>query len=89
MRGYQTLHIKADQMYAVNIEFPTHTLIRVFTDVGYYNKLAFDAGVRLAISSETFPGLPLYGLNIAANFPLYSYLEGEPWKFRWSFSFSL
>jgi len=89
MRGYQTLHIKSDQMYVLNLEFPTRTLIRVFTDVGYYDKFAFDVGVRLAVGSETFPFLPLYGLSISANFPLYSYLEDEPWKFRWSFGFSL
>jgi hypothetical protein len=89
MRGYQTLHIKSDQMYILNLEFPTRTLIRVFTDIGYYDKFAFDAGVCLAIGSETFPFLPLYGLSISTNFPLYSYIEGEPWKFRWSFGFSL
>jgi hypothetical protein len=89
MRGYQTLHIKSDQMYVLNLEFPTRTLIRVFTDIGYYDKFAFDVGVRLAVGSETFPFLPLYGLSVSANFPLYSYIEGEPWKFRWSFGFSL
>jgi len=89
MRGYQTLHIKSPQMYVLNLEFPTRTLIRVFTDIGYYDKFAFDVGVRLAIGSETFPFLPLYGVSISANFPLYSYIEGEPWKFRWSFGFSL
>lgn len=89
MRGYQTLHIKLDQMYVLNLEFPARTLIRVFTDVGYYDKFAFDVGVRLAVGSETFPFLPLYGLSVSANFPLYSYIEGEPWKFRWSFGFYL
>ncbi|MGD9380305.1 MAG: M1 family metallopeptidase [candidate division WOR-3 bacterium] len=89
MRGYQTLHIKSDGMYALNIEFPTRTFLRVFTDVGYYDRFAFDVGVRLAVGSETFPFLPLYGLSISANFPLYSYIEGEPWKFRWSLGFSL
>jgi hypothetical protein len=89
MLGYQTLHIKSDQMYVLNLEFPTRTLVRVFTDIGYYDKFAFDVGVRLAVGSETFPFLPLYGLSVSANFPLYSYLEGQPWKFRWSFGFSL
>ena len=76
-------------MYALNLEFPTRTLIRVFTDIGYYDKFAFDVGVRLAIGSETFPFLPLYGLSVSANFPLYSYVPGEDWKFRWSLGFSL
>ena len=89
MVGYQTLHFKSDQMYALNLEFPTRTLIRVFTDMGYYDKFAFDVGIRLAVGSETIPFLPLYGLSISANFPLYSYVPGEPWKFRWSLGFSL
>lgn len=89
MLGYQTLHIKSDQMYVLNLEFPTRTLVRIFTDIGYYEKFAFDAGLRLVIGSETFPFLPLYGFSISANFPLYSYLEGEPWKLRWSFGFSI
>jgi hypothetical protein len=89
MCGYQTLHIKSNQMYALNLEFPTRTLIRIFTDIGYYDEFAFDVGVRLAIGSETLPFLPLYGLSISANFPLYTYLADEPWKFRWSFGFSL
>ena len=89
MRGYQTLHIKSNQMYVLNLEFPTRTFLRVFTDIGYYDKFAFDVGVRLAVGSETFPFLPLYGLSISANFPLYSYVPDEDWKFRWSLGFSL
>ena len=88
MRGYQTMHIKSDQMVALNLEFPSNTLIRVFTDVGYHDEFAFDAGIRLVLGTETFPALPLYGLSISVNLPLYAYIPGEPWKLRWSIGFS-
>ena len=88
MAGYQTLHIKSDQMYVLNLEFPARTLIRLFTDIGYYDKFAYDVGLRLVIGSETFPFLPLYGFSISVNLPVYSYVEDEPWAFRWSFGFS-
>lgn len=87
MRGYQTLHIKADQMYVLNLEFPTRSLVRVFTDIGYYEEFAFDVGVRFVVGTETFSGLPLYGLSLSLNLPLYSYGD-EPWKLRWSIGFS-
>lgn len=89
MRGYQTLHIKGDQMYVFNLEFPARSLIRVFTDVGYYDRFAFDVGVRLVVGTETFATLPLYGLSISVNLPLYAYVEDEPWQLRWSLGFSL
>lgn len=89
MRGYQTLHIKSEQMYVLNLEFPTRSLIRVFTDVGYYDKFAFDVGVRLVIGAETFVSFPLNGFSISVNLPLYAYVEDEPWQLRWSFGFSL
>jgi len=88
MRGYQTFHIKSDQMYALNLEFPVTSFIRVFTDVGYYNEFAFDAGISLAISAETVSSLPLSGFGISANFPLYTYTD-QPWKLRWSIGFSM
>jgi len=89
MRGYQTLHIKADQMYVLNLEFPARSLIRVFTDIGYHDRFAFDVGVRLVVGTETFATLPLYGLSISINLPLYAYVEDEPWQLRWSLGFSL
>ena len=82
------MHIKSDQMVALNLEFPSNTLIRVFTDVGYYDEFAFDVGVRLVLGTETFPVLPLYGLSISVNLPLYVYIPGEPWKLRWSIGIS-
>jgi hypothetical protein len=88
MLGYQTLHIKSDQLYVLNLEFPARSLIRVFTDIGYYDRFAFDAGVRLVIGSETFSAMPINGFSISLNLPLYSYIEGEPWKLRWSIGFS-
>ncbi len=87
MRGYQTLHIKSDRMYTLNLEFPNNTLVRAFVDVGYYNEFAFDTGLRLVIGAESFPFLPLYGLSISLNVPLYTYTPGEPWKLRWSLGF--
>ena len=88
MRGYQTLHIKSEGIVALNLEFPTRTVIRAFVDLGQYEEFAFDAGLRLVIGTETFPSLPLYGLSFSINFPLYSYTPGEPWKLRWSIGFS-
>ncbi|MBE0432973.1 hypothetical protein IBX73_05840, partial [candidate division WOR-3 bacterium] len=86
MRGYQTLHSKSDQMYVMNLEFPARSLIRIFSDVGYHDRFAFDAGVRLVIGSETIPAIPVPGFSIAFNLPLYAYAPGEPWKMRWSLS---
>jgi hypothetical protein len=88
MRGYQTLHVRSDQMYVLNLEFPSTSFIRVFADVGYYDRFAFDAGVSLAISAETISSLPLSGFGISANFPMYTYTD-EPWALRWSIGFSM
>ena len=88
MRGYQTLHIKSEGMVALNLEFPTRSIIRAFIDIGQYEEFAFDAGLRLVIGTETFPSLPLYGLSLSVNVPLYAYTPGEPWKLRWSIGFS-
>ncbi|UCF71687.1 MAG: hypothetical protein JSW49_05295 [candidate division WOR-3 bacterium] len=89
MRGYQMMHIKSDQMYALNLEFPARSLLRVFTDIGYYDHFAFDIGVRLVIGTETFLAAPTNGLSVSLNLPLYSYIEGEPWKLRWSLGLSI
>jgi hypothetical protein len=88
MRGYQTMHIKSDQMYVLNLEFPSRSLVRIFSDIGYYEKFAFDVGMRLVVGAETFAKLPFFGFNISFNLPLYAYTPGEPWKLRWSVSFS-
>lgn len=88
MRGYQTFHIKSEQLYALNLEFPSNSFIRLFADVGYYNELAFDAGISLAITAETVSSLPVSGFGISANFPLYTFTD-EPWKLRWSIGFSM
>lgn len=71
MRGYQTMHIKADQMICMNLELLTHLPVRVFTDVGYYEKLAFDIGGRLVLGP------------VSLNIPFYT-LTDAPWDFRWS-----
>lgn len=84
MRGYQTLHIKSDQMYALNFEFPARSPVRVFSDIGFHDRFAFDTGLRLVIGSETVPAIPVPGLGIAFNLPLYAYVPGEPWQLRWS-----
>ncbi|UCG30172.1 MAG: hypothetical protein JSV53_11865 [candidate division WOR-3 bacterium] len=89
MRGYQSLHLNSDQMYTLNLEFPARSLVQIFTDIGYYDRFAFDVGVSLVISAETIARLPLYGLSISVNLPLYTYTPGEPWKLRWSLGFSL
>ena len=88
MCGYQTLHMKSDQMYALNLEIPARSFIRAFTDIGYYDDFAFDVGVRLVINAETVAQLPLFGLSISVNLPLYTYTPGEPWKLRWSIGLS-
>lgn len=88
MPGYQTLHLKSDQIYALNLEIPARSFIRVFTDIGYYDDFAFDVGVRLVVNAETVAQLPLYGLSISVNLPLYAYARGEPWKLRWSIGLS-
>lgn len=78
MRGYQTLHIKSDQMYCINVEFPSKIPVRIFTDFGYcfgyYDEYVFDVGARLIIGPISF------------NFPFYI-LSDEPWKLRWSIGF--
>ncbi len=74
MRGYQTLHIKSDEMFSINLEFPTRSPIRVFADFGYYGDYAFDVGACIVIG-------PLY-----INIPFYI-VSDEPWKIRWSVGF--
>jgi hypothetical protein len=88
MRGYQTFHFKSDQLFAMNLECPATSFIRVFADIGYYDELAFDAGISLAISAETISSLPVSGIGLSANFPLYTYTD-QPWKLRWSIGFSM
>lgn len=74
MRGYQTRHIKSDQMYCVNLEFPDNSPIRIFSDFGYYDDYAFDVGARLVIGPLSF------------NLPFYT-LSDDPWKMCWSIGF--
>ena len=88
MPGYQTLHLKADQIYALNLEAPARSLVRIFTDIGYYDDFAFDVGLRVVVNTETIAQLPLGGLSISVNLPLYAYAPGEPWRLRWSIGFS-
>jgi hypothetical protein len=88
MRGYQTLHLKSDQLFALNLEFPATSIIRVFADVGYYDELAFDAGISIVIGAETVSSLPVSGFGLSANVPLYTYAD-QPWKLRWSIGFSM
>jgi len=71
MRGYQTMHIKADQMVCMNLELLSHLPVRVFTDVGYHDEYAFDIGGRLVLGP--------FSLNI----PFYT-LTDAPWELRWS-----
>jgi hypothetical protein len=74
MRGYQTMHIKSQQMCTVNLECPSNSLIRLFTDVGYHDDFAFDVGVRLVLGP------------VSLNVPLYTRVNG-PWELRWSIGF--
>jgi hypothetical protein len=74
MRGYQTLHKKSDRLVCINVEFPSRSLLRLFTDFGYDGDYAFDVGARIVLGPLSF------------NAPLYA-LTDEPWKFRWSLGF--
>jgi hypothetical protein len=74
MRGYQTLHIKSDELVAVNLQFPSSSPLRVFTDIGYYGDYAFDVGVRFVLGP------------VSLNIPLYM-VSDEPWSLRWSIGF--
>ena len=88
MRGYQTLHINHDELYALNIEFPERSPVRVFTDIGYYDQLAFDVGLCVVVSADMFTSLPLDNVGIRFNAPLYAYSD-QPWRFRWSIGISM
>jgi hypothetical protein len=55
----------------MNLELLTHLPFRVFADIGYYEKAAFDVGCRLVLGP------------ISLNVPLYT-LTDDPWEFRWS-----
>ncbi len=74
MRGYQTLHMRSDRLYCVNLEFPSRSLIRFFIDFGYYGDYALDMGTSIVLGPISF------------NFPFYTRTDG-PWKFRWSIGF--
>jgi hypothetical protein len=74
MRGYQTMHIKSDQMYCMNLEYPGNTPVRIFADAGYYGEFAFDAGARFVLGPFSF------------NCPFYASTD-ESWQFRWSVGF--
>jgi hypothetical protein len=74
MRGYQTLHIKSDEMYCMNLEFPRNTRIRIFADAGFYGDFAFDVGARFVLGPFSF------------NCPFYASTD-QGWRFRWSIGF--
>jgi hypothetical protein len=74
MRGYQTLHIKSNEMYCMNLEFPSNSRVRIFADAGFYGDFAFDVGARLVLGPFSF------------NVPFYT-LSDEPWELRWSIGF--
>lgn len=74
MRGYQTLHIKSDEMYCMNLEFPRNTRIRIFADAGFYGDFAFDVGARFVLGPFSF------------NCPFYASTD-QGWRFRWSVGF--
>lgn len=74
MRGYQTMHIKSDQMYSMNLEVPNTTPIRLFTDIGYYDEFAFDIGARFVLGP------------FSLNCPFYASTD-QSWQFRWSVGF--
>jgi hypothetical protein len=71
MRGYQTMHIKADEMVCMNLELLTHLPVRVFADMGYYEKPAFDIGCRLVLGP------------VSLNIPFYTLTDAD-WELRWS-----
>lgn len=71
MLGYQTMHIKSDEMYCVNVELPSKFPIRIFADFGYYGEYAADFGAKIILGPISF------------NFPFYTKTD-EPWKLRWS-----
>lgn len=74
MRGYQTLHIKSDELFCINAEVPSSFPIRLFFDVGYYREYAADCGARVVIGP------------VSLNVPFYTKTD-EPWKLRWSIGF--
>lgn len=74
MRGYQTMHIKSNELYCLNLEFPFNCPIRVFADFGYYGEFVFDVGASLVLGPVSF------------NLPFYI-LSDEEWKIRWSIGF--
>lgn len=74
MRGFQTMHIKSDEMYSLNLEFPSSSAVRVFADIGYHGEYAFDIGARFILGP------------FSLNCPLYASLD-QPWEFRWSVGF--
>lgn len=71
MRGYQTMHLTTDGLICMNLELLTHLPVRVFADLGYYEKAAFDVGCRVVLGP------------VSLNMPLYA-LTDDPWEFRWS-----
>ena len=74
MLGYQTMHIRSNEMYCLNIESPSQFPLRAFVDLGYYGEYAADFGTRIVLGPISF------------NFPFYTKTD-EPWKLRWSIGF--
>ncbi len=74
MLGYQTLHMKSDYLYCVNLEFLSDSPIRLFADLGYYGDYAADFGAKIVLGPLSF------------NFPFYTKTD-EPWQLRWSIGF--
>jgi hypothetical protein len=74
MRGYQTLHIKSDELLCVHTEVPASLPIRLFFDAGYYGEYAADVGACVVIGP------------LSLNVPFYTKTD-VPWKLRWSIGF--
>ena len=79
MLGYQTKHIKTDQLYCINLELPGNLPVRLFGDLGYYYddsntwQTAYDFGAKLAIGPVSF------------NLPLFT--KDKPWSLYWTIGF--
>ncbi|KPJ72248.1 hypothetical protein AMJ52_06970 [candidate division TA06 bacterium DG_78] len=71
MLGYQTMHIKSNEMYCLGIELPAKFPIRIFADIGYCREYVADFGAKVVLGPISF------------NFPFYT-RTNEPWKLRWS-----
>ncbi len=87
MTGYQTQHVKSDELYCTGLELPSNLPLRLFGDFGFYRdhttagsamRSAYDGGLKITLGP----------LSLIFPFLYKDLANGQPyWTLNWSIGF--